>query len=95
MDWPGASEFAERLKALVPPGVIEDEEDPQLMMMQQELQQALAAVEELTNGIERQKADAEAAAKLARARRDNIEADALGVQIDAAKMGIVGIDDLG
>ena len=38
MDWPNADIFAKRLKALLPPGVIEDNDDPRVAQMAQQMQ---------------------------------------------------------
>ena len=38
MDWPNADVFAKRLKSLLPPGVLDEKQDPQVGMMQQQIQ---------------------------------------------------------
>lgn len=81
LDWPGADQIAERLKALLPPQV-NDSIPPQLM---QQLQQLQAAVTELTaenqqlkegHDIEREKMGVE---------REKISVDAAKVQAEALK----------
>lgn len=63
MDWPQADEFAERLKKLLPPGIAEEEDgeqDPQVVMLQQQLQQAMQAMEQMQQDPAYRKAQAEA-----------------------------------
>lgn len=95
MDWPGSDEFAKRLKALVPPGVLDDEDiDPQIQQLTQQLQQAMQYIQELQGGLETQKLEAEAASKIARARRDNAEADQTQIQNQAAEAGLIPVSEL-
>lgn len=93
MDWPGASEFAERLKAMLPPGVGDDEEDPEKQQMIQTIQQLEGLLQEATQGLEAQKAQAEVAAKLAKAREDNADADAKNLENRLVESGQVLIDN--
>lgn len=76
MDWPGADQFAERLKKLLPPGVAEDEDgqDGQMMMLQEQIQQ----LTEMLQGPEFRKAMAEA---------EEAEAGAVEAAHDAEKAG--------
>jgi len=70
LDWPGADEMAERLRKLLPPGIVDDDQevDPQQMQQQQALlqaqqQQAQLNMSEQQANIENKQADT--AAKLA------------------------------
>lgn len=94
MDWPGAQEFAERLRKLLPPGTIE-EDDPEKMEAEQAALMRQQELERMQLQMAQEKHQAEVVATAAKARRDKIEADALEVQVEAAKIGMVGIDDLG
>lgn len=62
MDWPGADQFAERLKKLLPPGLAESEDgqDPQVQMLQQQVMQLTQQLEQLAQEPEYRKAVAEA-----------------------------------
>lgn len=52
MDWPGASEMAERFRKLLPPGLIEDKEKKRLPPeVQQQLQQMQQMIERLTGSL--------------------------------------------
>ena len=47
MDWPNADVFAKRLKSMLPPGVIDDDTDPQVGQMQQQMQQMEQVINQL------------------------------------------------
>lgn len=54
MDWPGAQEMADRLKKLLPPQILSDDQtDPkiQLMKAQQQLQQAMQQIELMSKAL--------------------------------------------
>lgn len=53
MDWPGASEIAERLKKLLPPGIAEDDKNqaPLPPQAQQQIQQMNQMIEQLTGHL--------------------------------------------
>ena len=90
MDWPGSEEFAKRLKTLVPPEAMGDEEqDPEKQQMMQALQQAEQLIAELQGGIETQKTQSEIAQKVADARKKNAEADAQLIENAAVESGLI------
>lgn len=72
MDWPDADKLAERLEKILPPGMIEQNDDPQAqqqaMMQQQAEQQAMQA--------QQQAAMAEQEAKMRKAQAEAVEAEA-------------------
>lgn len=78
MDWPDADKLAERLKKVLPPGVIPmDElspEEQQAMQQQQMQQQAMAQKAEAAEQIEFRKADAEASEAESDAEKASYEA---------------------
>lgn len=80
LDWPGATELAERMKLLLPPQL--QEKNPELMQMQQQMQQmqqqAMAAVTELQKQIEQLKVDKEIEFK-------KLEIDAYSKETDRLK----------
>lgn len=80
LDWPGATELAERMKLLLPPQL--QEKDTELMQMQQQMQQmqqqAMTAVTELQKQIEQLKIDKEIEFK-------KLEIDAYGKETDRLK----------
>lgn len=69
MDWPGASEIAERLKKTLPPGIADDgdgdqppqippEAQQQIQQMDQAIQQMTQELEEAQSGLEKARIDA-------------------------------------
>lgn len=75
MDWPNADVFAKRLKALLPPGVIDEAQDPQAAAMAAQMQEMDAVIQQLMAGKE------EAMAKNA-VDRDKVAIDAAKVEVD-------------
>ena len=57
LDWPGADEIAKRLKAMLPAQLREDEQDPMVAQLQQQLEQAQGIIKQLSDmrDIEEQK----------------------------------------
>lgn len=83
MDWPGADQFSERLKKMLPPGMINpddmsEEEQQQMQMQNQEAQEA--------GQIAKQKAMAEAQKEIADAQE--AEADAEGARLETAQKAL-------
>jgi len=74
MDWPGADQFAERLKKLLPPGVADSNEPPSPEQMQQMQQQA-----------QMQQAQQQMQMAMAKAKTDQEVAGAAEAQADAEK----------
>ena len=75
--------------------MLDDEDiDPQIQQLTQQLQQAMQYIQELQGGLETQKLEAEAASKIARARRDNAEADQTQIQNQAAEAGLIPVSEL-
>lgn len=61
MDWPGADEFADRLKKLLPPGIAEDGDmDPEKQAMAAQIQELSQALQQIQQQPEYRKAVAEA-----------------------------------
>ena len=98
MDWPGADQFAERLKKLLPPGVInpdemtpEEQQQMQVAMQEQaqqaQMQQAAMQAEIQIKMMEAELKQAELQAKVAEMQRGG-SADALRAQTDAMKLEI-------
>ncbi|MCF6327583.1 MAG: hypothetical protein L3J21_09875 [Devosiaceae bacterium] len=81
MDWPGADEFAKRLKKMIPPEILDEQpeegaEEAPPPPSQEEIQ---AVIEQ---GIEEQLSSAENAAKLAKAEADKAKAAAVMAQAE-------------
>jgi hypothetical protein len=79
MDWPGADEIADRLKKLLPPGMVDvdpEEVTPEMqqqMAQQQAEQQRQAQLQQAMQDVEMRKADAEAAEAEADAQKASTE----------------------
>jgi hypothetical protein len=80
-DWPDADQFAERLKKALPPGVADDETQPDVQaMVQQQTQQMMPQLmEQVMQSAEARKAEAEVA---------EAEADAMKAQAEAQRARI-------
>jgi hypothetical protein len=76
MDWPGAEEFAKRLRKALPPGIAEPEEgeEQQQPDQAQQMQQVLGEMQMMKQQIELQKSEAEA---------KEAEADAVKAEVEA------------
>jgi hypothetical protein len=82
MDWPNADVFAKRLKSLLPPGVVDDKQDPRIAQMTQQMQGMEQVINQLMAGRE------EAQAKLDEERLHNqakIQLDSRKIDIDAMR----------
>lgn len=81
MDWPGADKFAERLKKVLPPGIAEDQGQPDPMQAQQmQMQmQAQQAAQQMAQMAEQLKLRQEAA------KAEEAEADAMRARFEAQK----------
>ena len=77
MDWPGAEEIAERIAKTIPPELLEDEDKPEqqqippevMQIMQQaqsHIQELEAALQEASQGIEKERIKAASAENVAR-----------------------------
>ena len=99
MDWPGADQFAERLKALLPPGVIKPEDmspeeqqaaqqaqAAQAQMMQ--MQQAVMQAEMQIKMMEAEAKKAEIQIKMAEAMKPEGQYDAAKIELDAQRVRI-------
>lgn len=80
MDWPGADEFAERLKKMLPPGMADDEENGEVMMLQQQIEQLTGMLQQIQQEPEMRKATAEASE--AEADADKARTEALSKQLE-------------
>lgn len=79
-DWPGADEFRERFRKVLPPGLEEPEEGEQRQPTPQEMmQQVQAMVEDMAQKLDLRKSEAEA---------DEAEADAEGKRIENAQKAL-------
>ncbi len=76
MDWPGADAIAERLKRMLPPGVIDEELTPQQQQMQMQQQQ----MQQQAMQLESDNKVADTAQKKAKAMRDMAEAEATATE---------------
>lgn len=87
MDWPDADQFAERLKKMLPPGVADDEDqDPRLLQMAQQIEQLQGALQQVQQQPEFRKAQAEATEAEADAQKAGLEV--MDTQLElAAKSG--------
>lgn len=77
MDWPGADKFAERLKKILPPGMVDDEPSPEQMQaaqMQQQMEQQAQQMQMALQAAELQVKRAEAEDKLADAMESRADA---------------------
>jgi predicted NBD/HSP70 family sugar kinase len=95
MDWPGADEMGERLKKTLPPGLVDDEDMPE------EQKQAMAAQAQEAKEKERilfeeevQGMIAERQAKLAKANKDDADAEAQRLETEYARLGLTEPTDL-
>ena len=52
MDWPGAQELAERLKKMIDPKLLQDEDDPALQAANQQIQAMQAQMEQMYNMLQ-------------------------------------------
>lgn len=93
MDWPGADQIAERLKAALPPGIAQDKDaqpDPaqmQAMQMQQQEQMRMAEMGKIMQELEiRQKV---AEASKAEAQATEAQAKAMQAQVEARVAGMM------
>ena len=75
MDWPNADVFAKRLKSLLPPGVIDDEQDPRIGQMTQQIQ----GMEQVINQL---MADREGKQAEIQVDREKLAVDSRKVDID-------------
>lgn len=91
MDWPNADVFAKRLKSLLPPGVIDEGQDPQAAALAQQVEQMDAVIQQLMAGkeeamakvaVDNRKVDIDA--MRAATDRMNAETNLLKAQADAA-----------
>lgn len=57
MDWPNADAFAKRLKSILPPGVANEEEDPQAAALAAQVQEMDAVIQQLMAGKEQKMAE--------------------------------------
>ena len=78
LDWPGADEIAERLKKLLPPGIVEDQEEmtPEqqaAIQQQNQLQQAQLQIEMADKQAEIENTQADTAKKISEAQQNEIE----------------------
>lgn len=84
MDWPDADKLAERMEKLLPPGMIDQPQDPamqQQMMMAQQQQQMAMQAEQAAQQMEMRKKQAEAAE--AEAQAEEARAQAMEAQYKA------------
>ncbi len=75
MDWPNADVFAKRLKSLLPPGIIDDETDPRVGQMTQQIQAMEAVINQLSADREGKQAEIQV-------DRDRLLLEAQKVKID-------------
>jgi len=75
MDWPNADVFAKRLKSLLPPGVIDDEQDPRIGQMTEQMQ----GMEQVINQL---MADREGKQAEIQVDREKLAVDSRKVDID-------------
>ena len=57
MDWPNADAFAKRLKAILPPGVIDEAQDPQAAALAKQVKEMDAVIQQLMAGREAKMAE--------------------------------------
>ena len=75
MDWPNADIFAKRLKSLLPPGVVDDADDPRVAQMAQQMQ----GMEQVINQL---MADREGKQAEVQVDREKVAVDARKVEVD-------------
>lgn len=97
MDWPGADDIAERLKKMLPPGMVDEEDDPEAMLTQQnqELQAQMQQMAEQMQGMaeELQKRDADKErAMVDEQERKNLET-ASKIETDAINRDSIELDN--
>lgn len=79
MDWPGADQFAERLKKLLPPGIADSDEPPspqQMAMMQRQMQ-----MQQMQEQMAMQRAQAETMQADAEAREASADAEKARLEV--------------
>lgn len=99
MDWPNADEIADRLKKALPPGLADEEDQPEaqpmppevqeaLTMAAQEIEQLRALAAEAKSGIDKVKADGEVKLRLAAIQAEARERElAMQREIEELKIG--------
>ena len=95
MDWPGAEEIAKRLKATIPPEMLdedltpeEQEQQQQAMQQQQQQQQMEQAMAQEMFMLEKAKKEADIRAVEAKTEKDLAEAEAQEIENDAIETGV-------
>lgn len=95
MDWPDADKLAERLKAVLPPGVAGQEADPQAQQqMQQQMQMQQAAQQVEMRKAQAEAMEAEAQAQEAQAKAKEAMAKAVMAEMQARAM-MAGVQPAG
>lgn len=88
LDWPGADDIADRLKAMLPPQA--QGQNPQVMQLQQQMQQVMQQAQQQIGELSQKLQQAETDATLEKARlwNDNrkLEIDAYGKETDRLKV---------
>lgn len=88
LDWPGADDIAKRLKAMLPPQ-LQDDGNPQVMMLQQQMQQmdmqARQAVQTLQQQLQQLTQQYEA-------EKNSQQAEVISAQLDAKRLEIDAIN---
>jgi len=85
MDWPNADAFAKRLKSLLPPGTIDEEQDPQAAALAQQVQEMDAVIQQLMAGKEAKMADLQVQREKLQIDADNAETNRLKAETDRMK----------
>lgn len=98
MDWPGADEIAERLKAMIPPEILNEEKTPEEMQamqeqmaQQQQMEQEQQAMAKQQFELEQQLTMADIRAKMAKASKDLADAEAQDIENDAVQSGMMDL----
>jgi hypothetical protein len=98
MDWPGAEEIAKRLKATIPPEMLDEDLTPeeqqqqqQAMQQQQQQQQMEQAMAQELFMLDKAKKEADIGAVKAKTEKDLAEAEAQEIENDAIETGVTEI----
>ena len=92
MDWPGADQFSDRLKKILPPGLApQDDQDPQAMQaMQQQMaqQQEAAQMQRAAAQLDLKKQEAEAMEAQAQAAKASADAEKAKLELIEKRMAV-------
>lgn len=84
LDWPGADDIAKRLKAMLPPQ-LQDDGNPQVMMLQQQMQQMDGQAKQAVGQLQQQ---LQQLTQQLQAEKNSQQAEVISAQLDAKRLEI-------